>query len=223
MRLVVVASVFLLFGLGSYLALTWGRGAAPSGNSARGGTEGSVVRARTTSAGGATPIAVTSSVAPYAVTGDTERAIFESLLEGGPVDGDRRFFGMTESDMGLQYRTVEAEAGCFLVDVRATLDVVTTLPEWSRPSGTDYAVQRDWHRFRSALERHEAEHKSIAVHGVQKVYRAVGGLRRPTCAEAEAEARRRLDRIGIEIEASHRRYDDQTGHGQTEGAAWPPR
>ena len=29
------------------------------------------------------------------------------------------------------------------------------------------------------------------------------------------------ERVRIETDAAHRRYDDETGHGRTQGAVWP--
>lgn len=212
-------------GLGSYVALTYGRAghvmlgmeAAASGPEA----EGPVSSFHSAVAGGTPSVATASSVVLYPVTGRSVEEILESLLVGGPVDGDRTFFGMTETDISLRYRTSASASDCVLTDVHVVMDVVTTLPEWEAPSGVDYDLQRDWHQFLGALRRHEAEHAALAERGAQKVQRAVTDLRRPTCVEVEAEARRRLDRIEIEIEASHRHYDDQTGHGRTEGATWP--
>ncbi|MEM1118336.1 MAG: DUF922 domain-containing protein [Bacteroidota bacterium] len=176
---------------------------------------------RSAAAGGASVQMTQDVVTEYTVTGDTEDEILRSLVMGGPSNEGEQFFGMTQADMRLEYRTAETNTECFLVDVEVRLGVETTLPAWDRPRGVDGALRSDWHRFLSALTRHEARHKEIVEEGAAKVYRAVASLRRPTCAEVEAEARRRLDRIEIEMEAAHRLYDEQTGHGRTEGAAWP--
>lgn len=222
--------VLLTLGLGSYTALTrsalgerWAGIGATLPDAGADSASGPVVQTIDAAPGGAGPVVATSRVSAYPVTGETASEIFESLVAGGPLDGDRRFFGMTEADMGLQYRTAPTDGSCALVDVRVTLDVVTTLPEWTPPRGVPAALRRDWARFFRALQRHEAEHEALAVRGVEKASEAVRGLRGPSCAAVEAEARRRLQRIEIEIEASHRRYDEQTGHGRTEGAVWPPR
>lgn len=227
MRLAVVLFSLAFFGLGAYALVMRGTFVEPEAGpssalvapTASGGAQ-----ATTAAAGGAPTVRTDrDTIAPYRVIGATEAEILRSLVELGPSNEGERFFGMTEADMRLGYRTARTEAECWLVDVEVRLGVTTTLPEWDRPAGAEATLRRDWHRFRSALQRHEGRHKEIVERGAAKVYRAVAGLRAPTCAAVEGEARRRLDRIEIEMEAEHRRYDDQTDHGRTEGAAWPVR
>lgn len=223
MRLVYALFALAALGLGVYATATRSGWTPPREVPAGAGGGSAAGGGVSAPPDGVPPVDVQTSVRRYRVVGQTPEAVFRSLVASGPRNGDRAFFGMTESDMGLQYRTAESAEGCWLADVRVRLTVTTTLPEWEGATAAPSGMHRDWTRFLDALERHEAEHGALAVRGVEKVRAAVEGLRRPTCAEVEAEARRRLSRIEIEIEASHRRYDEQTGHGHTEGAVWPPR
>ncbi len=157
----------------------------------------------------------------YAVGGGTAGEILGSLLSAGPRVGNDAFFGLTEAEMDLHFRTVESDGACELRAARVLLDLTVTLPEWEAPRDPDPALARDWRQFRRALVRHENEHRRIAVRGADELYRAVQGLRRSTCAEADAEGRRRVDQLQAEVEAAHRRFDDETGHGRTQGAVWP--
>lgn len=227
MRLAVAVFLLAFLSLGAYMVAVRGKYPEVSQKTASQSdvsstvASGPTVRSTTAAAGGAALLTVRDSVAPYPVVGGTEAEILRSLVAGGPSNEGERFFGMTEADMRLDYRTAEVTTHCSLVGVQVRLGVTTTLPEWDRPRGSDGDLRRDWHRFLGALGRHEARHKEIIENGAAKVYRAVASLQRPTCAEVESEARRRLDRIEIEMEAAHRLYDEQTGHGRTEGAAWP--
>lgn len=227
MRLAVILFSLAFFGLGAYTVVVRGAIAerAPDDPPRHAASAASGSAQATTAAAGGAPTVHTDydTVAAYRVAGATEAEILRSLVENGPSNEGEQFFGMTEADMQLGYRTAQTDAECWLVDVEVRMGVTTTLPEWDRPTGAESTLRRDWHRFRSALQRHEGRHKEIVESGAAKVHRAVRGLRAPTCAEVEGEARRRLDRIEIEMEAEHRRFDDQTDHGRTEGAAWPVR
>ncbi len=99
--------------------------------------------------------------------------------------------------------------------------MATTLPRWTPSPEASPALRRDWTRFEAALARHEARHRQIAVAWAGRVRGSLEGLTAPTCVDAEAEARRRVDILRIEADAEHRRYDAETGHGLTEGATWP--
>ena len=157
----------------------------------------------------------------YAVTGGTAREILYSLLESGPREGGDVFFGLTETELDVRYDPHEISGGCIIEDTEVDLRVVVTLPEWIPTAEADPALNRDWGRFRRALAGHENRHRAIALGGAEAAYRAVAGLYRSSCEEAVTEARRRLEGLGVEVSAAHRRYDDETGHGKSEGASWP--
>ena len=161
--------------------------------------------------------------ASYAVTGTTAREVLYSLLESGPREGGEVFFGLTETELDVRYDPNEIAGGCMIEDTEVDLRVVVTLPEWLPVTDVDPDLHRDWARFRRALAAHENRHRAIALGGAEAAYRAVAGLYRPSCEEAITEARRRLERLGVEVSAAHRRYDTETEHGRSEGASWPVR
>lgn len=161
------------------------------------------------------------STRTYAVSGTTEREVLRSLLDAGPRDGDDIFFGLTQTELDVNYDPTEISGGCVIKDTEVDLEVVITLPEWLPATDIAPTLQSDWRRFRRALEAHEDQHRAIAVEGAERAFDAVAELYRPTCEQAVNEARRRLEVLGVEIRAQHRRFDDETGHGKSEGAVWP--
>ncbi|WP_420455028.1 DUF922 domain-containing protein [Rubrivirga sp.] len=159
----------------------------------------------------------------YAVTGRTADAVLRSLVERGPrAEGDV-FFGLTQTELDVRYNPTPVSGGCLIEGTEVDLDVVVTLPEWLPAGDVDPALLHDWSRFRRSLSQHEHRHRVIALGGAEAAYKEVAGLYRSSCEAAVAEARGRLERLGIEISAAHRRYDSETGHGKTEGAVWPVR
>ena len=232
MRLLVLAVLLPTLGAASYWALTQGPLAPPSiglvssdslraaaaalapADDGRGAPERQPAPERP-------PIQVNRTHATYAVTGETVEDVLRSLLERGPREGDDIFFGLTETALDVRYDPNEISGGCIIEDTEVDLTLVVTLPEWMPEPGTDPALLRDWGRFRRALAAHEERHQAIALGGAEAAYRAVAGLYRDSCEEAVAEARGRLEGLGVEVSAAHRRYDDDTGHGRREGAAWP--
>jgi len=237
--LVFVASIAVL-GLGSYWVLT--HGFQPGGDAGIVGPQRTeeasdevvVVRPSASPAGGDEALAsapATRSPRPtvrtevervsYVVGGGTPDDILDALVANGPKAEGETFFGITESSVDFLYETVPAQVGCQISNVQVVLHLTITLPEWAAPADAGPDLTRDWGRFRRALADHEDHHREIAEDGANALLDAVFDLHRTTCESVREEARRRLERGEIEIAALHRRYDAETGHGQTEGAVWP--
>lgn len=171
----------------------------------------------------ARPVSTTVQQAPYAVAGTTAEAILASMVQAAPQADDETFFGLTTTALSFRYRREQQADRCTLADVRVDLSVSVELPHWTRPADAPYDLARDWARFDAALRRHEDRHRVLAEDGAEALRVALDRLAAPTCAEADLSARHIADRINIESEAAHRRYDDETGHGATQGASWPLR
>ena len=167
------------------------------------------------------PVATTLQQAPYAVEGTTAGELLRSMSERAPESQGGTYFGLTVTELAFRYRHRRAEAGCALNDVQIDLSVRVSLPAWTPGPDAPYDLRRDWARFLSNLGRHEDRHRAIAEHGADAIRTALDGLSAPTCAAVDAEARAVSERIQSETDAAHRRYDDETGHGRTQGAVWP--
>jgi predicted secreted Zn-dependent protease len=231
MRLLLVLAILSLSGLTVHQVLSVRAVGAEEQSGAASDTPGS---AAAPSGPGATPtpdLAAGGGTAPrvrsdvtvreYRVQGDDEVEILQSLLANAPVSGEETFFGLTTSELTFRYWRQPDAAGCTLVDLHVDLGVTIDLPVWSPSGAAPYELKRDWDRFAMALKRHEETHRDYAIRGAEEVLEALQGIRAPTCDAAVAEAQRRAERFQIETEAAHRHYDDQTGHGRTEGAVWP--
>ena len=157
----------------------------------------------------------------YAVTGARADEILASMAAAAPRTDGETFFGLTVTELSFRYvHRAEADS-CRLHDVQVTLDVSVALPAWTPAPDAPYALRRDWARFDGSLRRHEDHHRVLAERGAERIRAEMDGLAAPTCAGVDAEARRRAERLRIETDAAHRRYDDETGHGRTQGAVWP--
>lgn len=171
----------------------------------------------------ATPVRAAVRVEPYRVTGHSVESLLASLRDGGPrVDGDI-FFGLTSTTLAYRFAYRERAGLCETTDARVDLDVTITIPEWQSTPSAPYELRRDWQRFAQALRRHEERHRDLAVEHAHAVRRAVDGLRAPTCDAVAGLAARRAEQAQAVAEAAHRAYDASTGHGESEGAVWPPR
>lgn len=167
------------------------------------------------------PVRTTVTVQTYGVTGSRADEMLASMAAEAPQTDGEMFFGLTVTQLSFKYVRETTNRTCTLHDVQVALDVTVSLPEWTPGPNTEYDLRRDWVRFESSLRRHEDYHRVLAERGAETIRRELGRVTAPTCAEADSEARRRAERVRIETDAAHRRYDDETGHGRTQGAVWP--
>ena len=215
MRTVFAAVALSLLGAGVYATLV--RPAAPPPAI----TDRVDVVARSTARPAGPAVRTDLQETTYPVDGASADAVLRSLLARGPRERGTPFFGLTTAQMELRFDPVERAGACELRGVGVDLALTVRLPTWDAPVGTPLSLRADWRRFSDALRRHEDEHVQIAKRGADAIVQAVEGLRRATCAEADVDVRRRVDQLQAEVEAAHRAYDEETGHGRTEGAVWP--
>lgn len=166
-------------------------------------------------------VVTTAQQQPYAVEGATAEELLRSMVARAPESQDGTYFGLTVTELSFRYRHRRTDAGCALNDVHIDLAVRVALPAWTPGPGAGYDLRRDWARFTSNLRRHEDRHRTLAESGADRIRAALDGLEARTCAAVDAEAQRRAEQIQRETDAAHRRYDDETGHGRTQGAVWP--
>ena len=188
-------------------------------HAAGGGVAAATVAEKDATAPG--PVETVVSLTTYPVDGSDETAILHAMARAAPrVDGEV-FFGLTVTELSLRYSHHATAASCALSGVRVGLAVQTTLPAWTPGPDAGPDLRRDWARFAANLRRHEDGHRRLAEAGAERVRDALGRLAAPTCAAVDTAARHRAEQVRIETDAEHRRYDDETGHGRTQGAVWP--
>src|SRR5690606_12396667 len=175
--------------------------------------------------GGGTPahgvVRATTQHMYYEVQGRTEHDLLQAMLRGGPEWEGQRFFGLTTSEVGYSYAKVSAATGCDLAEIVVTSAITITLPRWQPLAGTPYALERDWRRFERALRHHEDGHRRLLEEEAEQIRTVLAGLRTPTCAAMDAEARREIEHVRRSFATLHRSYDERTDHGRTQGAQWP--
>ena len=196
--------------------------AVGGGTAARGGGAATEAEAPAANLSAASrPVRIALAERPYAVAGSTAQELLASMAAAAPSTEGETFFGLTVTELSFRYVHATGAGACRLHDVQVDLAVSVALPRWDPPADASYALRRDWARFAANLRRHEDRHRVLAEASADATRARLHGLTAATCAEVNVEARRRAEQARIEADAAHRRYDDETGHGRTEGAVWP--
>lgn len=168
---------------------------------------------------------VTRTANRYQIEGDTALELWDAMLDQDLSDptGDL-VFGLSEWTVAWTYRydpSPDGTCGLHDIDVRLRLDL--TLPEWSPPRGASRRLVAQWRAYMNRLLVHERGHEEISLDAARHILDALTGIGpRPTCAGIEEQADALADRLWTESLVANEQYDDETGHGVTQGAVWPP-
>lgn len=159
---------------------------------------------------------------PYTIRGSTETELRQQMNQLGPVDAYGRHDAYTRWYVRWTYPYDRGASGCSLGDVKVSVQVTYTLPEWKPPADASPAVVARWNRYASALQKHEDGHRDHGVGAGRAVLAALRRLgERPTCDAAGTAASAEGNRILDEFRKKDRTYDATTRHGATQGATFP--
>ena len=161
-----------------------------------------------------------TSVFYYDVHGSTVAELRADMRRLGPkVDGSS-FVGETRSPMRWTWRTESTRSGsCAIRDVMVVVNAQITLPRWTPPANADAMVVKEWNRFLTALEVHEAGHKDISAKAGKAIIDRLRNLSSP-CALLNTRANDiARDIVTKQMEEQHT-YDATTRHGLTQGTAF---
>lgn len=173
------------------------------------------------------PIPVGMSVHPvdeyYLVFGSTAAELRQSMRQSGPASGGRRWDGYTRWNVRWSFRYAPEAGACRISEVRVEYSSTIIMPRWRPPPNASAMLRRDWDAYIRALRSHEEGHRNIGADAARQIVQRIRSVTAPTCAliaeRANGVGRQTLD----EYRVVQRQYDEETGHGRTQGATWPPR
>ncbi len=137
----------------------------------------------------------------YTVTGETANAIRNSLDQNRP--------GSYDAHTAWQFQW----NGCgqdFQVNYTISID----FPEWAPPIHPNGDLIGNWNRYIHALALHEQGHVDRVVDSIPYFIETMQNV---ACDQVNPTGQQLLDEIN-QINAD---YDDETNHGETQGAVFP--
>ena len=156
------------------------------------------------------------TIVTYPVRGMTVEAIRASLDAVRSVDRNDGEEVEAVSHWRFAWRWPGGANGstCDLAAASVRFRATVTLPRLVGLASAPAEVRARWHRYRAALEEHEAGHVRYAWSQRGAVLAAIRGA---TCPTADAAGQAALHAI-VEHDLA---YDRDTRHGQTQGAVFP--
>lgn len=158
----------------------------------------------------------------YDVSGTTIDELRRDVFSRGPYDrAGQRFAGWAEWQIKWQFAHKQVPQGCAVGRAVTETHIQYTLPRWLDADAASPDLQETWSRFVEALTLHEQGHGQLARELAAAIEHAIQSLPpEPTCDELG----RRVDALAkrmIAEDDSQEAYDLATGHGRTQGAAFP--
>jgi predicted secreted Zn-dependent protease len=159
----------------------------------------------------------------YTINGNTKEELQNQMDALGPEDYDGKYYAYAGWTINWDYPYRKVENRCVLYEpITVDVKVTYTLPEWNAPSSISSELSTKWKNYMEKLMLHEKGHKDIAYRNAEHILGEFKKLRsHDTCDLFLTE----MDRIGFEyINRAHdedKKYDHETDHGATQGAAFP--
>ena len=154
---------------------------------------------------------------------DAQTAAVQMQLFGPEIDGEP-FYGLHRGRWRYRYDRTRLEDGrCRLTNARVMLRSVITIPHLTNRETAPAAMRAAWDDYLAAIRLHEEGHRSLAVEVLREFWSAVEGAVVDSCDTAREAVQVWASEASPEWRRVQEAYDDETDHGMTQGAVWPPR
>ncbi|MCL4766093.1 MAG: DUF922 domain-containing protein [Hyphomicrobiaceae bacterium] len=159
----------------------------------------------------------------YDIGGATLEELRKEVFTRGPYDKfkGQRFAGWTEWRIQWWFERRSVPQGCAPGKAVTETRITYTLPRWAGADGAPPELNDTWKRFVEALRLHEEGHGRLARELAGKIELAIESMPpEPTCEELEHQVGVLANRMILE-DKEQIAYDVETGHGHSQGAAFP--
>jgi predicted secreted Zn-dependent protease len=157
---------------------------------------------------------------PYRVSGATLAELRACIALLGPRHAGASFGGLTTWTVGWAFTPIVVGDRAVAREVEVVLDVEVRLPEWQAPRSAHAATCGRFRAWLLALARHEAGHVAVAAEAADAVAALIAAAEGPGPAALRRTIDERARTTIAGARRAERRYDDETDHGRTQGAAW---
>jgi predicted secreted Zn-dependent protease len=167
-------------------------------------------------------VVVQGNVERYPVTGTTIPEITAGFRSA--VNAEGGFMGHYSVSWRYNYRVTNqsGKAGCRLQNVRVDMQTRVRVPDWqTSPEATPEATVA-WSTFQTAFENHVREHENIAIRTAGDFVQKLERMSDLSCNQLQLDVQREARSSSERMQDRQRKFDEDTKHGATAGARWPP-
>jgi predicted secreted Zn-dependent protease len=200
------------------------RGAGPGGPATSAASDGTRAVPPLETPGDQVPTALvdgvrlSASTDYYAIEGSSLSALLSSLREHGPSDGHGTWAANTAWVFRWSYQPA-SDAGCRVALAKVDLALAYTYPRWTAPDDAAPGLVAAWDSYLANVEQHEHGHRDIAEDAAADLVKTLQELPAQTSCDAlAATARASASQLLARHAEAQRVYDQETGHGERQGA-----
>ena len=155
----------------------------------------------------------------YDIEGQSIGELRKKMNQKGTKWNDgKTYAAVTSWDIRYRYDVFHEAGRCSIKSVKTNVDIVYHLPRrTSSPSGPDLSAQ--WDSYMKRLKEHEFGHKDLAVKAAAEINQILASLADFSSeSELEQEIDRQTEEMFRRLKEEQVDYDDETRHGETQGA-----
>ena len=158
----------------------------------------------------------------YSIYAYTAEDLKNQVRSCGPKQDGSSYAGMATSMFSWIFRYQYTPTGaCQITDVGVGINVDIYYPNWEIIGDVQPGLPEKWQAYMNALTTHEHGHKQRHYDTADRIFNSANGLTAATCEEAGNVVGAIVDNIIAENRADNIAYDEETGHGATQGAIMP--
>ncbi len=158
----------------------------------------------------------------YEINGKDLNGLRREMNLRGTVGTDGRVYSaLTSWDINFAYDIAHDSGGYRVKTANTTVDIEYRLPRIGAACA-DPELNLVWARYLERLQQHEFGHKNLALQAASEINELLASLPAfPTADALAAEITRITDDKFKVLKEKQVEYDDETRHGETQGAILP--
>jgi predicted secreted Zn-dependent protease len=159
----------------------------------------------------------------YTVRGGTAQELRQQLdRHGVRTDGGKTYDAYTSWHVYWRYHLAPRGNACTVENIRVSVTVVYTLPEWRGMGKAPQDLRNRWRQYMKDLKTHEDGHRDYGIAAAADIERALHSIRpEANCRIMEKKVNEAGHAILDQYRSKERLYDLRTFHGRTQGARFP--
>ena len=116
---------------------------------------------------------------------------------------------------------VDSDGKCSVSDPTVLLHFKQALPGWANYGTASNQLKSQWLAYTAAVANHESSHVQLTRQTAAQLLQALQNLPATDCSQIEKTVNQLGQSYLAELSQANQNYDQQTGHGATQGAIVP--
>jgi predicted secreted Zn-dependent protease len=156
----------------------------------------------------------------YGITAGPDTDLIAELDSKSPVYvNDQIYHAYTSTNIAWTFGWSYEKEECHITWVNTIVEIIYTLPE-VQYGELEPGLRSIWDRWYPALQKHERHHGELAIKTARELEASIMQLTHfSNCKELEDYANQTGHNAIDTLEKRHHDYDEQTNHGEEEGAS----